>query len=301
MNHRDTRTMKTASLCIAVATLIGVSPPWPSEIAGPTHSPLTTEDFGVSLPSHVASISPEQSGTLVELPVAEGEVVKQGQVLFRLSSQLQKLRVDRLETLTKSDLAVRRAKAAFEHATRLGARLGELSKRNIASGAEIQNHDLETLLARLKYEQAKLDQVLLTNELEQARSLLEQLTVRSPIDGVVTELFKHRGEASEKLLPVLQVARLDPLWVEFECPVKNQELYSIGSTVMLSPSARPGETRVGRVVHLSDQANPSSHTFRVRVALPNKGHAWKAGLKMRISPSGPATGSAKPGHPKPPK
>ena len=76
---------------------------------------------GVSRASHVAAIAAEQAGTIVELPVAEGEVVITGKIVFRLSSRLQQLRVDRLTTLTKSDLSVRRALAALEHSNRLAS------------------------------------------------------------------------------------------------------------------------------------------------------------------------------------
>ncbi len=82
---------------------------------------------GVTLPSHVTAIAPEQAGTIVDLPVGEGDVVERGKVVFRLSSKLQRLRVDRLITLTNSDLSVRRALATFEHSSRLKDRLAELS------------------------------------------------------------------------------------------------------------------------------------------------------------------------------
>jgi RND family efflux transporter MFP subunit len=238
---------------------------------------------GVSRPSHVAAIAAEQAGTIVELPVAQGEVVTEGKIVFRLSSKIQQLRVDRLVTLTKSDLTVRRALAAFEHSSRLKARLAQLSEKNITSDAEIQDRELDAMLAKLKYEQSVIDQDLIKNELEQARVLLDQRTIRSPMSGVVTELFKQRGDTTEKLVPVLEVARLDPLWVEFECPVKDKALYRLDAKVELRPWARPEESREGTVVFVSMRANPSSHTFRVRVATPNKGHTWKAGLKMQIA------------------
>ena len=114
--------------------------------------------------------------------------------------------------------------------------------------------------------------------------LLEQRTLRSPISGVVTELYKQRGDTTEKLVPVLEVAQLDPLWIDFECSVKDKALFVRGKTkVEFHPIARPHESRIGTVVQLAMRANPASHTFKVRVATPNKGNTWKAGLKMRVT------------------
>lgn len=247
--------------------------------------------FGVSRASHIAAIAAEQSGTIVDLPVAEGEVVIKGRIVFRLSNKLQQLRVDRLTTLAKSDLAVRRAHAALVHSDRLKERLRQLSQKNITSVAEVQDRELDAMLAKLKYEQAIMDQALIKNELEQAKVLLEQRSVPSPISGVVTDLHKQRGDTTEKLVPVLEIAQLDPLWIDFECPVKDKARYKRGVKVELRPVARPQESRMGTVVQVAMRANASSHTFRVRVATANKGHTWKAGLKMQIAlPEKPASG-----------
>ncbi|MCA8958508.1 MAG: efflux RND transporter periplasmic adaptor subunit [Planctomycetes bacterium] len=251
----------------------------------------------MSLPSHVAAVAAEQAGTIVAVPVSEGDIVKEGQILFRLSSELQQLRVDRLMALTQSDLSVRRALAAFKHSARLKDRLEQLSRKQITSDAEVQDRELETMLASLKYEQSRLDQTLMQNELAQAKVLLEQRTVHSPISGVVTQQHKTRGETTEKLVPVIEVSQLDPLWVEFECPVADKDKFTPGVAVDLRPAARPTDVRRGKVVYASMRANPSSHTFRVRIATPNQGHTWKAGLKMWVEL--PTTGEAPELPPKP--
>lgn len=242
-----------------------------------------TSTFGVSRASHVAAIAAEQAGTIVELPFAEGEVVTRGAIVFRLSNRLQQLRVDRLTTLANSDLAVRRARAALVHSDRLKDRLQQLSEKNITSIKEVQDRELDAMLAKLKHEQSLMDQALIKNELEQAKVLLDQRSVRSPISGVVTQLHKQRGDTTEKLVPVLEVAQLDPLWIDFECPVRDKRLYDRGVKVELRPVARPQESRIGTVVQFAMKANASSHTFTVRVATPNEGHTWKAGLKMHIA------------------
>lgn len=237
---------------------------------------------GVSLPSEVAATAAEQSGTIVHMPIVEGEAVEKDQVLFKLSTGLQELRVQRLEALSGSSLALEKAKAALEHAVSEKRRMMELSVENIASEKDLADKELDVVVATLEYEQAKLDQSVTSNDLEQARILLEQRTVRSPFSGIVTQILKRPGETSEKLMPVVEVAKLDPLWVEFECPVTDEALFRPGAEVLVSPSSRKSDTRSGTVVYVSMKASPSSHTFRVRIAAPNEDHSWKAGLKMLI-------------------
>ena len=234
------------------------------------------------MPSKRAEIAAEQSGTIVEMPVAEGEAVEQDQVLFKLSSKLQELRVQRLEALCGSSLTLRKALATLEHAETEMKRLMKLSAELVGSGKDLQDRELEAVLARLEHQQAQLDHTVTTNDMEQARVLLEQRTVVSPFSGIVTEIFKRRGETSEKLVQVMEIATLDPLWVEFECPITDENLFRPGTEVVVSPAARKNESRTGTVVYVSMTAKPSSHTFRVRIATPNKDHTWKAGLKMLV-------------------
>lgn len=270
---------------IAVASMLGLAVAAGSGLASATHCEAQGAEkrrVGVSLPSEVAEIAAEQSGTIVDMPVVDGATVEKNQVLFRLSSKVQELRVRRLETLSKSNLGLRKARAALDYALHEKDRLSELSDKNIASEKDLQLNELEVVLARLNHEQAELDQTVTSNDLEQAREILAQRTVKSPFAGIVTQILKGRGETSEKLVPVVEVVKLDPLWVEFECPVTDEALFRHGAKVLTSPTARKNESRTGTVVYVSMKANPSSHTFRVRIAVPNKGHTWKAGLKMLI-------------------
>ena len=96
----------------------------------------------------------------------------------------------------------------------------------------------------------------------------------------------------EKLQPVVTVVRLDLLWVEFDCPMKDMGLFETGAKVMVSSvSVVAGDVggdhiREATVVHAAMTANPASQTFRVRLQVDNSGRQWKAGIKVWVqSPS----------------
>ena len=81
---------------------------------------------------------------------------------------------------------------------------------------------------------------------------------------------------------MLELIKLDPLWVEFECPVKDAVKFRSGTQVVVCPAERPDDQRTGTVEYVSMRANAASSTFRVRVTLTNNERVWKAGLKMLI-------------------
>lgn len=249
--------------------------------------------IGLSVPSQSASVAPEQSGSIVRVPVRDGDLVAKDDVLFELSARLQRLEVERLRELAESDLIELRAKAGLNHAKRRASRVGELRDMKLSSESDLQDQTYEVEVAELRLSQAKLEKAQAANEYEQAKERLAQRTLKSPIDGIVTRRFKQVGETVEKFDPVVEVTALDPLWIEFDAPVADDRLYRIGTEITISPSVRPDAVRKARIIYTSVKANPSSHTYLVRAAVSNPKRDWKAGLKILVRRPRPA--AAKPG------
>ena len=51
----------------------------------------------------------------------------------------------------------------------------------------------------------------------------------------------------------------------------------------MAPAAESNDGRRATVVFVSMQATASSHSFRIRLSLPNPERDWKAGQKMLIT------------------
>ena len=51
--------------------------------------------------------------------------------------------------------------------------------------------------------------------------------------------YKYAGELAEKLMPVVQVVNLDPLWIEFDCPIEFENQVTVSREVLVWPAARP--------------------------------------------------------------
>jgi len=250
--------------------------------------------IGVSVPSKVAAVAPEQAGKIRVVPVIDGDLVKKDDVLFELNSRLEELEVERLRPLAESDLIKLRALESLRRAEQQEGRVRDLRDKQISSGSDLEAQEFEVAVAKLRMQQAGMEQEQAKNELAQAIERLAQRTVRSPFDGVVTQRMKSEGESIEKFVPVIEVMCLDPLWIEFDCPVTERQLFALGSEVDVRP-AQYDELRKATVVHVSDKANASSHTFLVRAAVPNPDRTWKTGLKMLIQRPADPTVPAKPG------
>ena len=238
--------------------------------------------IGLSLPSLHAQLAPEQAGKIVAFPAEDGDSVRRGEVLFELNTRLEELEVSRLRALADSDLIERRAKAQLDQQRDRTSRTEDLANKDITSERELQTQQYELELAELQLEQAKLDRMQAHNALTQAEELLSQRTVRSPFAGVVTRRFRNVGDAVERFAPVIEVMSLDPLWIEFDCPVTAQQQFRKGTTIYVAPAVEPDSWRRAKILFASLNASASSHTFLVRAAVDNPKLDWKAGLKMVI-------------------
>ncbi|MCK5944922.1 MAG: efflux RND transporter periplasmic adaptor subunit [Planctomycetes bacterium] len=277
---KTVRHLAIAGIVLAATASTHASGSHASTTVAPRQRPLV----GVSVPSHRAAIAAEQSGTIVEMTVREGARIEQGDVLFRLSNRLQQLEVDRLQAKVDTKLDHERALANLEHADQKAERMRELLEQKISAEATASEVALESRLAKLSLGQVEFDRELLLNELLQAQARLEQRTLRSPLTGVVTRRYKQFGETADKLEPVVEVMSLDPLWIQFECPVSRRKEFEVGSMVRVTPTNDDKEPRTATVEYRSLQSAVSSHTFMVRATMPNPDYDWMAGLKIAVEP-----------------
>lgn len=253
------------------------------------HSDVVPSDsarrfVGVTMPSEDLAVGAAQAGVIAHMAVCAGDRVKQGQLLFRLSTQREELEVARLQVMAESDAEVREAQARLVQAEREEKRYLDLHRRDIAGDAELDTRRREAEVARIRLERARLDHRVTVLRHREAAANLAERVVHSPIDGYVAELRHRRGESVEELQPVVKLVSLDPMWVEFDCPLADARSFPKAAKISVQPSD-DGATAIGVVVFASEVADAASQTFRVRLELPGN-LGWKAGVKVyvRVAP-----------------
>ncbi|MFT4514574.1 MAG: cobalt-zinc-cadmium efflux system membrane fusion protein [Planctomycetota bacterium] len=238
--------------------------------------------IGVSAASQISMVGCQQDGVIVEVAVVEGQRVAKGDVLVRLDTRVQLARIARLRIAANADVRTREAKHRLVLATQEEMRLTKLNTQEIASSADLARAKLERIIAEIGVDAAKIETQLAHASLDEAMHTLDRLTVCSPFDGTVAKLLHHLGDAVERLQPMAQMVVIDPLWVEFDCPLAQAYLLPQGSMVMVVPVIRGAQPRRGIVTNRAVLADAASQTRKVRISVPNRDHDWIAGSKMRI-------------------
>jgi RND family efflux transporter MFP subunit len=232
-------------------------------------------------PDRVADVGANVMGVIEKVKVERGDMVTAGQVLARLSAQVERASVSVAQARAMADAEYKQAVAANVLAQRKLARTQDLLKQNYVSGQALDQAEAEARVAEQRVAQARESQGVSKMEFQLSAAQLNQREVRSPFDGMVLERYRTEGERIERE-PVVRVARVDPLRVETIVPaalfgsIQSGQLVIVKTDLLLFPSLSARVVLVDRVI------DPASNSFRVRLTLPNPNNHIPAGLRCKV-------------------
>lgn len=256
-----TRTFNRYTKAILVAgisslTLCGLSGCGPTEpIAAPAPELQSVKaapvSFGPAVPAvQTAGVSAYRDEARLAFKVGgvvEGIVVREGQKVEK---------GQRLAWLNKRDVqaAVEQATAAFNKASRDFQRGKSLRQQEVIT--QVQLDDLSTQLSVAKA------------QLEQARFALETAEIKAPADGVVLRRLAQATEVVAAGQPVVLLGSSDSGFV-FKASLADTQAVrlALGNTAQITFDALPGQKWEGKVVELSQAADPATGTYGVQIEL----------------------------------
>ena len=148
---------------------------------------------------------------------------------------------------------------------------------------------------------ANLNRQMAQLELVHSRALLEQRTIRSPIDGIVVQRSLGPGEYVRPDANIITVATIDPLNVEAYLPVRYYGMIKTGDFAVVHPDDPVGGDYNAEVSIVDEVFDAASGTFGVRLNLPNPNNLLPGGLRCRVAfdfPEKPSDAFNKPAQPR---
>jgi multidrug resistance efflux pump len=150
--------------------------------------------------AYVVSIAPEVAGRVVQLPATDNKFVHKGDLLMMIDPTDYAIAVDRAEA------TVTQARANAEDAVRKARRRAQLT--NLAtSDEEKQTFASDAEAAKATYQQAVAN-------LARARVDLERASIRSPVNGYVTNLLVQLGDYANIGQNEISVVDTNSYWVD---------------------------------------------------------------------------------------
>jgi len=154
----------------------------------------------------------------------------------------------------------------------------------------IPRTDLDTNETRLKVTEAALQSALeaihsLKASLQDRRAALqlaqkkiEDATVKSPVNGVVSERLVQRGEYVRENTQVTTIVQLNPLQLRTAVQEKFSNLIRTNLPVQFVVEPFPGQMFNGRIANISPSIDEQTRTFTVEVQVENANRKLKPGF-----------------------
>lgn len=227
-------------------------------------------------------VAAAEMGLIAKIEVKEGDSVVAGQLLVQLDDELLRATLGIAKRAMESRGRVESAEAEYRLQASIVERLVDLSGREHASPQELQRAQGKLQVAAAQLKSAREDQELKVLEYQRIQVQLAQRKLVSPIDGIVTRVFKDRGEFVTLSDPVVvKVVQLDPLLAVFSVTVDQCKELKVGQPVNLTIGDPPVPAQ-GTVEFVSPTADPQSGTARVRIRIPNSEKQLPCGAPTQL-------------------
>ena len=122
----------------------------------------------------------------------------------------------------------------------------------------------------------------LVAQIERTNQVHTEITVTSPIAGVIDTLDVRAGMTVSVGATLAKIQGLDPIWIEAAVPEAQGALTALGKSAAIRCIAYPGISFQGRVVAVLPQTNTDSHTLRVRIEVPNHESRLRPGMFAQV-------------------
>lgn len=246
-------------------------------------------------PLLTVKLGSREQGTIATMNVKRGSTVKKAEPVAALDSELQKLAVDVARIRAGSDLDIQSAKAKLTLADAELARARELHVNRVVASKKLDEAAIDQAVATIAYKTAQLQYQIAQSELAQAVERSERRVIRSPVDGVVTELTMSPGEYVHEQAVVMTIAMLDPLKIETFVPIARYRDVHPGTLAEIEMAAPIDEVRRAAVVVVDRVFDAASGTFGVRLEMPNPDYRLPGGFRCKVRFLKNVAGAAIPG------
>jgi RND family efflux transporter MFP subunit len=252
----------------------GLAAGWPARAAGAELDCLIEPYLMVNVGSPVEAL-------LDRVEVERGDLVKAGQVLARLESSVERATVAMARARAAMESGVQSGQVRLDYSIRKVVSNENLLKQNAISEREVDEAKAQRDLNEIALVEARENRRLAELELERAEAALMLRTIRSPVNGVVTERLLSAMELV-KQTPIVKVAQLHPLRVEVFAPISLLGKIAVGTSAQVLPEGPVGGVHAAKVTVVDRVIDAASGTFGVRLELSNPDYRLPAGLKCRV-------------------
>ncbi len=250
-------------------------------------------------PKRSVDISADISGRIVELPIEEGQNVREGDLLLVIDATQYRAAVQRAEAAVAEARAREvQARTDYEQARRDGDRLSQLRARtqNLITDQEVERAVTLAEVKQALWQASEHGVDMARAAVQEAQDRLDKTVIRAPMSGRITRLAVEKGETAivgtmnnpgSLLLTVSDLSEMEAVIEVDETDIPE---VSIGDSAVVEIDAFPNQRFTGRVTKIGNSSirpvqsrtatsSEQAIDFEVRIAL----HMPPEGIRPDLS------------------
>ncbi|MBI5095890.1 MAG: efflux RND transporter periplasmic adaptor subunit [Candidatus Hydrogenedentes bacterium] len=239
---------------------VGKSPDKTPNVKVQVIKTITLDDsialIGSVVPWESVVVSAELGGKIELQGIEEGDLVKSGQEIFRIDTDM-----------------VQSAREQAAARNKLAAQEFERQQRLTKGG-------MSTPQAR---DRAEAERDVAAADLRAAHIRVDKSVVTSPMNGVVDKVFKKKSEFVDVGMPMARIVQVHKVKVTIGIPERDIGYFAVGNPVTITADALPQKTFTGKIYRIGATAEEATHTFVTEVELDNADRLLKPGMVARAA------------------
>ena len=236
----------------------------------------------VSVAHTRVTLSSKLDERVAKIEVEEGQKVNKGDVLLRFDARQVEARIAVAEVEADFKGRIESARTRYEYLKREFERSKNLSTEEMITESELDNDRTQMELASLEMAELRRGEKLGEARLHLYRTDAEDYVVRSPVNGVVSDLWVDEGEMAEVGESLVEV--IDPDVIEIRVHLREEHAMNVAAggevaVKFVTVSQRPVP---GTIYFVSPYVESSSGTFTVKILAQPNVEQIKPGMACEI-------------------
>jgi RND family efflux transporter MFP subunit len=232
------------AIIASIAFYVSIKGPLKSDTVTVSRKQLVRAVYatGTVEPVQWAKLAPHKTARLLEYAFDEGQAVTKSSIIAQMENHVEKERLAE-------------AQARLEFNNKELERYLALSKQSAVS--------------RKQLEDAQRAQKESLAQVQAIQQELKDLTLVSPLDGIVLRRDVEQGETVQAGQVIFWVGKAKPLRITAEVDEEDIAQVAVGQKALIKSDAFPEQIFEGTVSEITPKGDSVNKVFRVRIALPD--------------------------------
>ncbi len=189
---------------------------------------------GITVPKATHNLRFPVRGVVATVAKQKGDTVKKGELILKLDDAEQVAQLKARELDADVALAVAKAEQEYRVAVLTFQKTEKGFANKVSTEIELETDRARMEIAKIEIDKAKRDGNIAAAQAEAARATVEQMSMESPIDGVIVDIMSKEGEGVDESRDVVQVIDASKLYVEVRLgDIQSVRKLRVGQTLNL--------------------------------------------------------------------